>query len=69
MQISDKGDPDLYAIINDSGGSNVFGQADPPSEIFVAAAAGYYHVCGITVDSEVLCWGYDDQGQASVPEF
>jgi len=30
---------------------------------FTVLAAGWYHTCGITVAGELLCWGYNGDGQ------
>ncbi len=43
--------------------------ASSPDATFVSIAAGgtASHACGITADGELLCWGYDNHGQATPP--
>lgn len=48
-------------------GSNVFGQATPPSGVFSQVTSGDSHSCAIAASSEVVCWGNNGDGQATPP--
>ncbi|MCY3632611.1 MAG: hypothetical protein OXH29_08070 [bacterium] len=40
----------------------------PPIGRFSAVAAGSRHVCGLTTDQTITCWGYNDFQQANAPD-
>ena len=45
-----------------------WGEDQPPVERFESVVGSYYHLCGISIDGEVLCWGWDGMGgQVEVP--
>ena len=40
----------------------------PPSdEIFTKIACGAAHICGVTVDNRIVCWGWDVYGETTPP--
>jgi alpha-tubulin suppressor-like RCC1 family protein len=41
------------------------GQASPPATRFKQISAGLYHTCGVTVDGNVDCWGYNPHGETA----
>ena len=40
----------------------------PPELLFLAAATGATHTCGILDDATLLCWGLGDEGQLDAPD-
>ena len=48
-------------------GSNVWGQANPPTGTFVTVTAGVFHTCGLRTDGTATCWGYNASGQVTPP--
>ena len=38
-------------------GSNTYGQATPPANVFRSIAAGWYYTCGVRIDGTLVCWG------------
>ena len=49
-------------------GSDVFGQASPPTdERFSSISSGNRVTCGLRPDGSAVCWGSDTFGQASPP--
>jgi hypothetical protein len=43
------------------------GQAIPPPDRFLTLDAGAYFNCGITLEHAIVCWGRDEDGQATPP--
>ena len=41
------------------------GQASPPATHFKQISAGLYHTCGVTLDGNVDCWGYNPHGETA----
>ena len=39
------------------------GQASPPATHFKQISRGLYHTCGVTLDGNVDCWGYNPNGE------
>lgn len=45
------------------------GEESPsPEETFAALACGEFHVCGVTTDGRIVCWGSCGGGACDVPE-
>ncbi|MBI4407432.1 MAG: hypothetical protein HY565_02955 [Candidatus Kerfeldbacteria bacterium] len=36
-----------------------------PSDEFISLTAGFFHVCGLRSDGNIVCWGSDSYGQSS----
>jgi alpha-tubulin suppressor-like RCC1 family protein len=45
------------------GGSTATPAPITGGHVFTSIVAGTYHVCGVTVESELYCWGLDHAGQ------
>ena len=41
----------------------------PSGYVWTAVSSGYYHACGLTSNSSIVCWGYNGNGQNDVPEL
>lgn len=48
-------------------GSDLFGQATPPTGIFDDISAGKSHTCALRQDGTISCWGHNSYGQAPRP--
>ena len=49
-------------------GGNNKGQATVPTGTFTQIIAGEVHTCAIRTDGKSICWGRNDDGQATVPD-
>jgi hypothetical protein len=59
---------DHYACALLGNAATCWGALGPaPNAQFQAIAVGAWHACAIRTDGTVLCWGLDDQSQASPP--
>ena len=47
---------------------NKLERPQPPVGGYVGVADGYGHTCGLTADSGIDCWGWNNYGQADAPD-
>ena len=48
-------------------GNNNYGQATPPTGLFVQISTGMNHTCAVNINQNIECWGRNDYGETTPP--